>query len=292
MSHLFEGTGVALITPFTNGKVDYDAIRRQVDFLIERQIQALVVNGTTAENPSLTEAERNQILRTVIDANQSRVPVIVGTGTNNTLNSLKASLTAKSLGADAIMLITPYYLKTNQRGLIQHFETIANETQLPVILYNVPSRTNSTIEPKTVEHLSRNPYIVGLKDATNDFEYLKEVQSLVDTNHFAIYSGNDENIVDFYASGGHGVISVVANVIPQPFQDIYINKENRSKRFEPIAYLLKALSIDINPIPIKYLASLEGFGAYEVRLPLVTLTNDEQRELKKAYQQFKVGVKI
>ncbi|AVP37019.1 4-hydroxy-tetrahydrodipicolinate synthase [Staphylococcus felis] len=292
MSHLFEGTGVALITPFTNGKVDYDAIRRQVDFLIERQIQALVVNGTTAENPSLTEDERNQILRTVIDANQSRVPVIVGTGTNNTLNSLKASLTAKSLGADAIMLITPYYLKTNQRGLIQHFETIANETQLPVILYNVPSRTNSTIEPKTVEHLSRNPYIVGLKDATNDFEYLKEVQSLVDTNHFAIYSGNDENIVDFYASGGHGVISVVANVIPQPFQDIYINKENRSKRFEPIAYLLKALSIDINPIPIKYLASLEGFGAYEVRLPLVTLTNDEQRELKKAYQQFKVGVKI
>lgn len=292
MSHLFEGTGVALITPFTNGKVDYDAIRRQVDFLIERQIQALVVNGTTAENPSLTEDERNQILRTVIDANQSRVPVIVGTGTNNTLNSLKASLTAKSLGADAIMLITPYYLKTNQRGLIQHFETIANETQLPVILYNVPSRTNSTIEPKTVQHLSRNPYIVGLKDATNDFEYLKEVQSLVDTNHFAIYSGNDENIVDFYASGGHGVISVVANVIPQPFQDIYINKENRSKRFEPIAYLLKALSIDINPIPIKYLASLEGFGAYEVRLPLVTLTNDEQRELKKAYQQFKVGVKI
>ncbi|REH93686.1 4-hydroxy-tetrahydrodipicolinate synthase [Staphylococcus felis] len=292
MSHLFEGTGVALITPFTNGKVDYDAIRRQVDFLIERQIQALVVNGTTAENPSLTEDERNQILRTVIDANQSRVPVIVGTGTNNTLNSLKASLTAKSLGADAIMLITPYYLKTNQRGLIQHFETIANETQIPVILYNVPSRTNSTIEPKTVEHLSRNPYIVGLKDATNDFEYLKEVQSLVDTNHFAIYSGNDENIVDFYASGGHGVISVVANVIPQPFQDIYINKENRSKRFEPIAYLLKALSIDINPIPIKYLASLEGFGAYEVRLPLVTLTNDEQRELKKAYQQFKVGVKI
>ncbi|MFO3703244.1 4-hydroxy-tetrahydrodipicolinate synthase [Staphylococcus felis] len=292
MSHLFEGTGVALITPFTNGKVDYDAIRRQVDFLIERQIQALVVNGTTAENPSLTEDERNQILKTVIDANQSRVPVIVGTGTNNTLNSLKASLTAKSLGADAIMLITPYYLKTNQRGLIQHFETIANETQLPVILYNVPSRTNSTIEPKTVEHLSRNPYIVGLKDATNDFEYLKEVQSLVDKNHFAIYSGNDENIVDFYASGGHGVISVVANVIPQPFQDIYINKENRSKRFEPIAYLLKALSIDINPIPIKYLASLEGFGAYEVRLPLVTLTNDEQRELKKAYQQFKVGVKI
>lgn len=292
MSHLFEGTGVALITPFTNGKVDYDAIRRQVDFLIERQIQALVVNGTTAENPSLTEDERNQILRTVIDANQSRVPVIVGTGTNNTLNSLKASLTAKSLGADTIMLITPYYLKTNQRGLIQHFETIANETQLPVILYNVPSRTNSTIEPKTVQHLSRNPYIVGLKDATNDFEYLKEVQSLVDTNHFAIYSGNDENIVDFYASGGHGVISVVANVIPQPFQDIYINKENRSKRFEPIAYLLKALSIDINPIPIKYLASLEGFGAYEVRLPLVTLTNDEQRELKKAYQQFKVGVKI
>lgn len=289
MSHLFEGTGVALITPFVNDEVDYPSIRKQVNFLIDQHIQSLVVNGTTAENPTLTEEEQTQILKTVIEENDSRVPVIVGTGTNNTQKSIEASLRAKSLGADAIMLITPYYLKTSQRGLIKHFETIANKVQLPVILYNVPSRTNSTIEPKTVECLSQNPYIVGLKDATNDLNYLSEVQSRVDENTFAIYSGNDDNIVEFYQKGGHGVISVVANVIPQAMQDVYEHADTRKSLFKPISNLLEALSVDINPIPIKYLASLEGFGKYEVRLPLVTLNEQEQQALKNAYDTFKAG---
>ncbi|MGV3243907.1 4-hydroxy-tetrahydrodipicolinate synthase [Staphylococcus sp. 11261D007BR] len=289
MSHLFEGTGVALITPFVNDEVDYPSIRKQVNFLIDQHIQSLVVNGTTAENPTLTEEEQTQILKTVIEENDSRVPVIVGTGTNNTQKSIEASLRAKSLGADAIMLITPYYLKTSQRGLIKHFETIANKVQLPVILYNVPSRTNSTIEPKTVERLSQNPYIVGLKDATNDLNYLSEVQSRVDENTFAIYSGNDDNIVEFYQKGGHGVISVVANVIPQAMQDVYEHANARKSLFKPISNLLEALSVDINPIPIKYLASLEGFGKYEVRLPLVTLNEQEQQALKNAYDTFKAG---
>lgn len=289
MSHLFEGTGVALITPFVNDEVDYPSIRKQVNFLIDQHIQSLVVNGTTAENPTLTEEEQTQILKTVIEENDSRVPVIVGTGTNNTQKSIEASLRAKSLGADAIMLITPYYLKTSQRGLIKHFETIANKVQLPVILYNVPSRTNSTIEPKTVERLSQNPYIVGLKDATNDLNYLSEVQSRVDENTFAIYSGNDDNIVEFYQKGGHGVISVVANVIPQAMQDVYERADVRQSLFKPISNLLETLSVDINPIPIKYLASLEGFGKYEVRLPLVTLNEQEQQVLKNAYDTFKAG---
>ncbi|MBI5975441.1 4-hydroxy-tetrahydrodipicolinate synthase [Staphylococcus canis] len=289
MAHLFEGTGVALITPFVENEVDYDAIRRQVDFLIEQNIQSLVVNGTTAENPTLTNDEKDQVLKTVIDANQSRVPVIVGTGTNNTQQSIEASLRAKELGADAIMLITPYYLKTSQRGLIQHFETIANQTKLPVVLYNVPSRTNSTIEPETIQTLSKNEYIVALKDATNDFEYLKEIQSLVDTDSFALYSGNDDNITTYYDKGGHGVISVVANVIPQAMQDIYTDSNERASRFKPIEALLDAMSVDINPIPIKYLAALEGFGNYEVRLPLVPLNQSEQTELKHAYNQFKEG---
>lgn len=289
MSHLFEGTGVALITPFVNDEVDYPSIRKQVNFLIDQHIQSLVVNGTTAENPTLTEEEQTQILKTVIEENDSRVPVIVGTGTNNTQKSIEASLRAKSLGADAIMLITPYYLKTSQRGLVKHFETIANKVQLPVILYNVPSRTNSTIEPKTVERLSQNPYIVGLKDATNDLNYLSEVQSRVDENTFAIYSGNDDNIVEFYQKGGHGVISVVANVIPQAMQDVYERADVRQSLFKPISNLLETLSVDINPIPIKYLASLEGFGKYEVRLPLVTLNEQEQQVLKNAYDTFKAG---
>lgn len=290
MSHIFEGTGVALITPFSNGEVDYEAIKRQVHFLIDNHIQSIVVNGTTAENPTLTDEEKDRILTTVIEENAQRVPIIVGTGTNNTQKSIEASLRAKALGADAIMLITPYYLKTSQRGLVAHFEAIANATELPVVLYNVPSRTNSTIEVDTVVRLSENPYIVALKDATNDFNYLAELQQRLDTDKFALYSGNDDNIVSYYEQGGHGVISVVANVIPNEFQQIYTNVKDRVARFEPIATLLDAMSVDINPIPIKYLAALEGFGQYEVRLPLVPLNNEEQHQLKAVYHQFKAGV--
>ncbi|EGQ0320263.1 4-hydroxy-tetrahydrodipicolinate synthase [Staphylococcus pseudintermedius] len=290
MSHIFEGTGVALITPFSNGEVDYEAIKRQVHFLIDNHIQSIVVNGTTAENPTLTDEEKDRILTTVIEENAQRVPIIVGTGTNNTQKSIEASLRAKALGADAIMLITPYYLKTSQRGLVAHFEAIANATELPVVLYNVPSRTNSTIEVDTVVRLSENPYIVALKDATNDFNYLAELQQRLDTDKFALYSGNDDNIVSYYEQGGHGVISVVANIIPNEFQQIYTNVKDRVARFEPIATLLDAMSVDINPIPIKYLAALEGFGQYEVRLPLVPLNNEEQQQLKAVYHQFKAGV--
>lgn len=291
MSHIFEGTGVALITPFSNGEVDYDAIKRQVQFLIDNGIQSIVVNGTTAENPTLTDEEKDRILTTVIEENAQRVPIIVGTGTNNTQKSIEASLRAKALGADAIMLITPYYLKTSQRGLVAHFEAIANATELPVVLYNVPSRTNSTIEVDTVIRLSAHPYIVALKDATDDFNYLAELQQRLDTDKFALYSGNDDNIVSYYEQGGHGVISVVANVIPNEFQQIYTNVKDRAARFERIATLLDAMRIDINPIPIKYLAALEGFGQYEVRLPLVPLNDEEQQQLKAVYQQFKAGVR-
>lgn len=288
MGHIFEGTGVALITPFSNNEVDYQAIRQQVNYLIDNGIQSLVVNGTTAENPTLTDEEKDQILKTVIEENASRVPIIVGTGTNNTEKSIQASLRAKELGADAIMLITPYYLKTSQRGLIAHFETIANAAALPVVLYNVPSRTNTTIEVDTLVKLSQNPYIVALKDATNDFDYLRAIQSKIDTAQFALYSGNDDNIVDYYQQGGQGVISVIANVIPKAFQAIYeADASARAEQFKPIAKLLDALAVDVNPIPVKYLASLEGFGQYEVRLPLVKLNDDEQATLKQAYEQFK-----
>lgn len=229
MSHIFEGTGVALITPFSNGEVDYEAIKRQVHFLVDNGIQSIVVNGTTAENPTLTDEEKDRILTTVISENAQRVPIIVGTGTNNTQKSIEASLRAKALGADAIMLITPYYLKTSQRGLVAHFEAIANATELPVVLYNVPSRTNTTIEVETVVRLSENPYIVALKDATNDFNYLAKLQQRIDTDKFALYSGNDDNIVSYYEQGGHGVISVVANVIPNEFQkNLYKCEGSRS----------------------------------------------------------------
>ncbi|MDS3984592.1 4-hydroxy-tetrahydrodipicolinate synthase [Staphylococcus capitis] len=292
MTHMFEGVGVALATPFTNNEIDFDALERHVKFLLENNTQAIIVNGTTAESPTLTDQEKEQVLETVIKLVDKRVPIIAGTGTNNTQKSIEASKRAKEIGADAVMLITPYYNKTNQRGLIKHFETIANEVKLPVVLYNVPSRTNMTIEVETVETLSHNPYIVALKDATNDFDYMEEVKKRINEDEFALYSGNDDNVVEFYQRGGKGVISVIANVIPQEFQDLYDAKqsgENISSQFEPIGQLLDSLSVDVNPIPIKALTAHLGFGNYELRLPLIPLDGAERYVLEKAYDQFKAG---
>lgn len=292
MTHMFEGVGVALATPFTNNEIDFDALERHVKFLLENNTQAIIVNGTTAESPTLIDQEKEQVLETVIKLVDKRVPIIAGTGTNNTQKSIEASKRAKEIGADAVMLITPYYNKTNQRGLIKHFETIANEVKLPVVLYNVPSRTNMTIEAETVETLSHNPYIVALKDATNDFDYMEEVKKRINEDEFALYSGNDDNVVEFYQRGGKGVISVIANVIPQEFQDLYDAKqsgENISSQFEPIGQLLDSLSVDVNPIPIKALTAHLGFGNYELRLPLIPLDDAERNVLEQAYYQFKAG---
>ncbi|HDH4224737.1 TPA: 4-hydroxy-tetrahydrodipicolinate synthase [Staphylococcus aureus] len=292
MTHLFEGVGVALTTPFTNNKVNLEALKAHVNFLLENNAQAIIVNGTTAESPTLTTDEKERILKTVIDLVDKRVPVIAGTGTNDTEKSIQASIQAKALGADAIMLITPYYNKTNQRGLVKHFEAIADAVKLPVVLYNVPSRTNMTIEPETVEILSQHPYIVALKDATNDFEYLEEVKKRIDTNVFALYSGNDDNVVEYYQRGGQGVISVIANVIPKEFQALYDAQQSGldiQDQFKPIGTLLSALSVDINPIPIKALTSYLEFGNYELRLPLVSLEDTDTKVLREAYDTFKAG---
>ncbi|MEX5859135.1 4-hydroxy-tetrahydrodipicolinate synthase [Staphylococcus saprophyticus] len=292
MGHIFEGVGVALATPFTHNEVDFDALRRHVKYLLDNNAKSIVVNGTTAENPTLTDEEKDQILEVVVNVVDGRVPVIAGTGTNNTQKSIQASVRAREIGADAIMLITPYYNKTNQRGLIAHFTTIADAVKLPVVLYNVPSRTNMTIDAETVETLSENEYIVALKDATNDFDYLEDLKQRLNLDEFALYSGNDDNIVDYFNQGGHGVISVVANVIPNAFQSLYDakqNDENIQSQFQPIQTLLEALAVDVNPIPVKALTAVEGFGNYEVRLPLVTLEDSDRQKLEQAYEQFKVG---
>lgn len=292
MAHIFEGVGVALTTPFVNDEVDYEALKQHINYLLENDAKAIIVNGTTAESPTLTEDEKEKALETVVGLVNGQVPVIAGTGTNNTQKSIQASIKAKELGADGLMLITPYYNKTNQRGLIEHFTAIANEAKLPIVLYNVPSRTNMSIDPETIETLSQNEYIVALKDATNDLDYLHEVQQRVNTDEFTLLSGNDDNVVEFYNQGGHGVISVIANVIPKDFQALYDAKqrgEDIEAAFQPIQKLLDATAIDVNPIPIKALTAYEGFGQYEVRLPLVPLEDKQREELESAYQSYKAG---
>ncbi|MDT0669836.1 4-hydroxy-tetrahydrodipicolinate synthase [Mammaliicoccus sciuri] len=295
MSHIFNGVGVALTTPFTNEDVDYEAFGNHIDFLIENGVKSIIINGTTAENPTLTTEERNTLLECGIKKVNGRVPVIAGTGTNNTQASIDASIKAKELGADAIMLITPYYNKTSQRGLIAHFTKIADEVALPVVLYNVPSRTNMTIDIETVLKLSENPYIVALKDATGDLEYAKTLKQQLPSD-FALYSGNDDNMLDYYQLGGAGLISVVANAIPQETQQLYdyvVNDqlEQANTLNRDITELLDHLSVDVNPVPIKLLTSELGFGRYEVRLPLVTLEEQERNVLSEAFTKFKDGVK-
>ncbi|PTJ73493.1 4-hydroxy-tetrahydrodipicolinate synthase [Mammaliicoccus sciuri] len=295
MSHIFNGVGVALTTPFTNEDVDYEAFENHIEFLIDNGVKSIIINGTTAENPTLTTEERNTLLECGIKKVNGRVPVIAGTGTNNTQASIDASIKAKELGADAIMLITPYYNKTSQRGLIAHFTKIADEVALPVVLYNVPSRTNMTIDIETVLKLSENPYIVALKDATGDLEYAKTLKQQLPSD-FALYSGNDDNMLDYYQIGGAGLISVVANAIPQETQQLYdyvVNDqlEQANTLNRDITELLNHLSVDVNPVPIKLLTSELGFGRYEVRLPLVTLEEQERKVLSEAFTKFKDGVK-
>ena len=295
MSHIFNGVGVALTTPFTNEDVDYEAFENHIEFLIDNGVKSIIINGTTAENPTLTTEERNTLLECGIKKVNGRVPVIAGTGTNNTQASIDASIKAKELGADAIMLITPYYNKTSQRGLIAHFTKIADEVALPVVLYNVPSRTNMTIDIETVLKLSENPYIVALKDATGDLEYAKTLKQQLPSD-FALYSGNDDNMLDYYQLGGAGLISVVANAIPQETQQLYdyvVNDqlEQANTLNRDITELLDHLSVDVNPVPIKLLTSELGFGRYEVRLPLVILEEQERKVLSEAFTKFKDGVK-
>ncbi len=295
MKHIFNGVGVALTTPFTNEDVDYEAFENHIEFLIDNGVKSIIINGTTAENPTLTTEERNTLLECGIKKVNGRVPVIAGTGTNNTQASIDASIKAKELGADAIMLITPYYNKTSQRGLIAHFTKIADEVALPVVLYNVPSRTNMTIDIETVLKLSENPYIVALKDATGDLEYAKTLKQQLPSD-FALYSGNDDNMLDYYQLGGAGLISVVANALPQETQQLYdyvVNDqlEQANTLNRDITELLDHLSVDVNPVPIKLLTSELGFGRYEVRLPLVTLEEQERNVLSEAFTKFKDGVK-
>ncbi|WP_414049640.1 4-hydroxy-tetrahydrodipicolinate synthase [Macrococcus animalis] len=289
----FKGTAVAITTPFINSQVDYETFEKHINFLIENDIQAIFVNGTTGEGSTLKEEEKLKLVEIAVRVSDSRVPIIVGTGTNDTQASLEHSVKVKALGADGIMLITPYYNKTNQRGLIEHFTTIANAVELPVVLYNVPARTNMTIEPETVEVLAQNPYIYALKDATHDLDYTRKVKSRVPSD-FMIYSGNDDIIVPFYEAGGDGVISVIANAIPKEFQAVYTSFQTdatlAAQQFNTIVPLLQALEVDINPMPIKALISHIGFANGELRLPLVPLLDKEQQQINMIYDQFKSQV--
>lgn len=293
MSHLFTGIGVAVTAPFRHNEIDGESFRRHLEFLIDSGVQSLVINGTTGEGSTLTTEEKRQLLEIAVQTSGGRVPVIAGTGSNSTEASIAASVEAKELGADGLMLITPYYNKTSQRGLIAHFTAVADAVELPILLYNVPSRTGMTITPETVQELSAHPNIVGLKDATGDFNYFSQVKLLTD-DEFALYSGNDDAVLPFLALGGQGLISVAANVMPADYTALYEQAQTDFAAARSIHYrlypLISALGADVNPIPIKALTAHLGYGEYEVRLPLVPLEDEARQNLVELFDGLRAEV--
>ena len=293
---IFKGSAVALVTPFDeNGNVNFDKIKELVDFQIENGTDAIVACGTTGEASTMNDEEHLAAIKAIIDAANKRVPVIAGTGGNDTAHSIYLSQEAEKLGADALLIITPYYNKANKSGLIKHFVSIANSVKLPIILYNVPSRTKVNIPPALVADLARNvDNIVALKEACGDLAQVAEVCRLV-PDDFAVYSGNDDSILPLLSLGGSGVISVLANVCPRETHDLVAkffegDIEGSRKLQLGMKPLIDALFIEVNPVPVKTAVNLLGFNVGDLRLPLAEMEEEDLEVLKRELVNW--GLKI
>nr|WP_296108151.1 4-hydroxy-tetrahydrodipicolinate synthase [uncultured Terrisporobacter sp.] len=293
---IFKGSAVALVTPFDeNGNVNFDKIKELVDFQIENGTDAIVACGTTGEASTMNDEEHLAAIKAIIDAADKRVPVIAGTGGNDTAHSIYLSQEAEKLGADALLIITPYYNKANKSGLRKHFVSIANSVKLPIILYNVPSRTKVNIPPALVADLAKNvDNIVALKEACGDLAQVAEVCRLV-PDDFAVYSGNDDSILPLLSLGGSGVISVLANVCPRETHDLVAkffegDIEGSRKLQLGMKPLIDALFIEVNPVPVKTAVNLLGFNVGDLRLPLAEMEEEDLEVLKRELVNW--GLKI
>lgn len=283
---LFRGAGVALVTPFhADGSVNYEKLTELVEEQIAGGTDAIIACGTTGEAATMSEEEHMDVIRFIIKAVNHRIPVIAGTGSNCTATAIDLSKQAEEAGAEGVLLVTPYYNKATQGGLIQHYEAVAGAISLPCILYNVPSRTGVTIQPETMAYLYQHvENIVGVKDATGNISMITKLMSLVDEN-FLLYSGDDDQIVPLLSVGGSGVISVLSNVAPHETHEICQKwfdgdiKGAREAQFK--AYpLIKALFAEVNPIPVKAALNLMGKNVGSLRLPLTEATDSTKALLK------------
>lgn len=283
---LFRGAGVALVTPFhEDGSVDYEKLAELVEEQIAGGTDAIIACGTTGEAATMSEEEHMDVIRFIIKAVNHRIPVIAGTGSNCTATAIDLSKQAEEAGAEGVLLVTPYYNKATQGGLIQHYEAVAGAISLPCILYNVPSRTGVTIQPETMAYLYQHvENIVGVKDATGNISMITKLMSLVDEN-FLLYSGDDDQIVPLLSVGASGVISVLSNVAPRETHEICQKwfdgdiKGAREAQFK--AYpLIKALFAEVNPIPVKAALNLMGKNVGSLRLPMTEATDSTKALLK------------
>ncbi len=280
---VFTGAACAIITPFdTDGKVDYKMLKKQIDFQIENGTDAIVVCGTTGESSVLDTREHRQVIKSAVKYAEKRVPVIAGTGSNSTENAVKRSHSAENVGADALLIVTPYYNKCSQAGLIEHYDFISERTDLPIIVYNVPSRTGVDIKPETYKELSRIHNIVATKEANGNISALMKTLSLCG-NELAVYCGNDDQTAAFTAMGAKGVISVLSNIMPREMHDLTKLsldgkiKQSVKKQLE-LLDIANALFCDINPIPVKYAMSKMELDSGVYRLPLSD-TNEVNKRL-------------
>ena len=290
---VFTGSAVAIITPFfADGSVNYDELGRIIDSQIAHGTDAVVICGTTGESSTLGDEEHIECIRYTVQKVDGRVPVIAGTGSNDTAYAIALSKEAEAAGADALLLVTPYYNKTSQAGLVAHFSAIANAVQLPCILYNVPSRTGCNLTPASVAQLAKLPNINAVKEASGNISQAAEIAALCGED-INLYSGNDDQIVPILALGGKGVISVLANVAPAAAHEIcarWFGGDAQGSLALQLAALplCKALFADVNPIPVKWAMNELGWAAGPCRLPLVEPGEAVQQQLKTALDSFDV----
>jgi 4-hydroxy-tetrahydrodipicolinate synthase len=281
---MFSGTFTALVTPFKNGEVDVEALEGMVEFQIQHGISGLVPCGTTGETPAMSEEEDRVVVETVVRIANGRVPVIAGTGSNSTNMAIKYTRMAQEVGADGSLQVAPYYNKPTQEGLFRHFAAIAESTDLPLILYNIPGRTSVTISAETMARLAEISNIVGVKDSTLSMNMISDVISLCGEG-FDVLSGDDPMTLPLIALGGRGVISVASNVAPGAVSDM-VNAllSDDSERSRELHYdllpLFRALFVETNPIPVKTAASLLGLCSDEMRLPLIPMSGENLRRLQ------------
>jgi 4-hydroxy-tetrahydrodipicolinate synthase len=284
MSH-FGRISTAMVTPFDNkGNIDFQKTTQLVEYLIENGSDSLVIAGTTGESPTLSTEEKLALFKHVVKVADGRVPIIAGTGSNNTYASIELTKKAEETGVDAIMIVAPYYNKPNQRGIYEHFRTIAESTSLPVMIYNVPGRTVVSIDPSTVIELSRIPNIVAVKEASGNLDAMTEIISKTD-DHFALYSGDDGITLPVLSIGGAGIVSVASHIIGNEMKEMIDaffdgSIEKAAKLHQTLLPLMKGLFQAPSPVPVKTALQLKGLGVGSVRLPLVPLEEKERDALQ------------
>lgn len=286
---IFKGAGVALITPFTENGINFDELGRLIDDQIQAHTDAIVIAGTSGEAATMSDEEHRSVIRFACEKTAGRVPVIAGTGSNETSYAIELSKYAESVGADALLQVTPYYNKCTQKGLIAHYRAIADAVNIPIILYDVPSRTGVRIETSTYVELAKHPNIVAVKEANGDLSRILRLRAAVG-DALDIYSGNDDQIVPILSLGGKGVISVLSNVAPKQTHDIcqlyFEGKVNESAKLQ-IEYsdLIDALFCEVNPIPVKTAMRLMGYEAGPLRLPLTEMEPAHLAQLEQALRR-------